>query len=373
MFPVVKSIEDLEKLFYSAMGSRIVQKDAPVISTTTGVYNPIFGLNAWSMLNQEANMFGALTKYVQMRSGWRVITARAAESGGGVADNGDLPSTIKPTFAELSTKPKTVAHTFDVSETQDFLASYGGDDAYADMEKMRPLMAVHHKEMINKMLLGDNDTVAGNNIESVDRVVCSKDEEDNNLTGGDGDIYGLDRSASTTYDAYVDENSGTDRDLTDTLIRTLEMQVKTQGGNPTFWFTGLDTYSKIQGIYDTYVRYTPLGEKDMKIGINGIQSAEGIGVGINIATMYKYPVITSKDVKSDTISRLYLLDSSDPEGFGEPRLGLRIAKPTQYFEAGMNTGNPFAINRLGNEGMYRTMAELICTNFKSQGKLRDLK
>ena len=58
---------------------------------------------------------------------------------------------------------------------------------------------------------------------------------------------------------------------------------------------------------------------------------------------------------------------------GLPRLGIDIAKPTQYFEAGMNSGDPFGIDKLANEGMYRTMGELKCRFFKAQGKIRDLK
>jgi hypothetical protein len=52
---------------------------------------------------------------------------------------------------------------------------------------------------------------------------------------------------------------------------------------------------------------------------------------------------------------------------------LKIAKPTQYFETGISSGNPFAINAFADEGLYRTMAELVCTFFKAHGKLRDLK
>jgi len=35
--------------------------------------------------------------------------------------------------------------------------------------------------------------------------------------------------------------------------------------------------------------------------------------------------------------------------------------------------DPFAINRLGTQGIYYTAGELICTFFKAQGSIRDLK
>jgi len=49
------------------------------------------------------------------------------------------------------------------------------------------------------------------------------------------------------------------------------------------------------------------------------------------------------------------------------------AIPTQYFESGIETGDPFAINRLGQEGLYRTMGEVWTTFFGAQGSVRDLK
>jgi hypothetical protein len=53
-------------------------------------------------------------------------------------------------------------------------------------------------------------------------------------------------------------------------------------------------------------------------------------------------------------------------------LEMRIAKPTQYFESGILSGDPFGINRLGQEGLYRTMGEATCQWFGVQGKIRDL-
>ena len=368
----IQTIEDMERLYYSNLGAQFVQKDAPIISTTTGVYNAIYGAQVWSQLNHEANVFGALPKFPHTKSGWRIITVRPAASGGGVAQNAALPATTKPTFLEVTTLPKTIAHNFDTSEVQEFLAAESDDDAFGALAQMRPIMGTHHKEMINIMLLSDFDTVVGDNIDSIDRVCSSASEETAVATAADMDMYGIDRSAHTYYDAYVSHASGVDRSLTDLLIRTLNHNVGKQGGNTTFYSTGHDTYSSVQGVYDSYVRYTRVGEADFTVGVNGISTDKGIGVGIRIATLFGLPLIVSKNTHADTISRLYALDTSDPEGFGQPRLGIRIAKPTQYFEAGMLTGDPFGINRLGTEGMYRTMGELICTHFPAQGKIRDL-
>jgi len=223
--------------------------------------------------------------------------------------------------------------------------------------------------------LRDVDSTADTRIDSIDRVCSSYTEvNDCSLDGNDADIYSLDRDTSTGwYHAYVGENNDTDRALTDSLIRAALDEIGEAGGNTTLILTGHDTYAAIQGLYDSQVRYNILGEGKAKVGVNGVETAEGVGVGLDVSTLYGIPLFKSSDCKKDTLSRIYFLDTSDPEGHGEPRLGLKIAKPTQYFEAGMNTGDPFGINKLANEGMFRTMGELICKNFKAQGKIRDLK
>ena len=107
----IRTIQDMEKLYYDVNNEDFIAKtDAPVLSTTTGVYNAVYGAKVWAQFNQEANAWSALPKIPWRQSGWRVMTARAGSSAdGGVAENGAIPDSIKPTFAEISTKPKTVA------------------------------------------------------------------------------------------------------------------------------------------------------------------------------------------------------------------------------------------------------------------------
>ena len=393
----IQTIEDMEALYYSQEGQQFLQpddlispfiakSDAPVLSTTTGVYNAVYGMQAWVQVNQEANTFGVIPKVPWTRSGWRVITDRAGSPPfGGVAENATLPETIKPTFSEISTKPKTVAVTFDNSEVQEFLSTAGGDDAFAAMADLRTYFGNAHREDINYMLNTSNGTLASNNIESMDRVVSSNaefsncsDNADVAYTANDLDLYGtINRDSATWGDAYVNHNSGTNRSLVDSVIQSVIQNTLTNGANPNgqFWQAGYDTWSVINQVYDTQVRYNLIGSQMIKVGVNGIQSQEGIKVGTSVATLMNRVVIQSKNTVVDTggIGRLYLLDTSNPEGFDYPRLFIKVAKPTQYFEAGMNQGTPFAINRFGTEGLYRSMMELIVTFPAAQGKARDLK
>lgn len=400
MKDVIKTIEDMERLYYSRAGQQFLnpddlmspffaKADDPVITTTTGVYNAVYGAQAWVQLNMEANTFGVLPKTVWNRSGWRVITARTATLPyGGRAQTAALPDTVKPTFKEVSTLPKLSAVTFEVGEIQEFLATQGGDDAFAAMSDLRTYMAVEHKEDLNKQLNTQNGTLASNNVDSVDRVVGSygeitnakESDESTAYTTGDLDIYSQDRDAAASWaDAYVSYNAtaGSVRSLSDSLLQSLLHNTLQNGANPNGQIvqTGYDTWATINQLYDPQVRYNLLGTAKVQPGVNGVKTLEGSEVGIQVSTIFGKPIIISKDTVQDTggISRMYMLDMSNPEGFDLPRLSFRIAKPTQYFEAGMNQGNPFAVDKFSTKGMYRTMGEIICTFFKVQGKLRDLK
>ncbi len=382
----INTIQELEELYYGPRSNGlggIAKTDAPILSSTTGVYNRIFGRLVWATFNQEANTVGVIPKTVWDNSGWRLQTARAGTTAdGGVAEGGALPDTIKATFLEVSNDLKTVAHTFEVSEHQQYFVN-AEDDAIGDLEFQREIMGTKHKEAMNQALLTDvsvdaaastADYTGRDGFETIDRVISSDSEED--AFGGSDtgffDIFGLDRDSGTTHDSVVSHNSGTDRALSDSLIKTLIYDVKENGGNTTVINTGYDTARTAIGLYSDQVRYNVIGEAQVQVGVNGIQTEAGIDVGIRIATIYQIPMIESKDMIKDTISRMYFMDTSDPEGSGKPRLSLEISHPTQYFQAGIDDNSPFTIDKFTTKGMYRTNGEIRCTYLAGQGKLRDL-
>lgn len=380
----ISTIQELEALYYGASTDGMIQKtDAPVLSSTIGVYNRVFGKFVWATFNQEANTVGVVPKTVWDHSGWRLQTSRAGSSAdGGVAEGGTIPDTIKPDFLQVSNDLKTVAHTFETSEHQDYFVAHE-DDATGDLEHMRMVMGTKHKEAMNQQLLRDASAqalAAGANytgidgFETLDRVISSDSEEDafgGSFTGY-FDVFGLDRDSATTFDSTVNHNSGTDRALSDSLIRTVLYDIKEDGGHTTVINTGYDTARTAIALYSDQVRYNVIGEAKIQVGVNGIQTESGIDVGIRIATLYQVPMIESKDITKDTISRMYFLDTTDPEGSGKPRLSLEISHPTQYFQAGIQDNTPFVIDKFTTKGMYRTNGEIRCTSLQSQGKLRDL-
>ncbi len=375
------TIQELEEYYYGGD----VLKDDPVLSSTTGVFNAVFGKFIWDQFNQEANVFGLLPKTVWKKSGWRLATAKAGSTAdGGVAEGGAIPASIKKTYKEVANGLKTVAHNFENSEIQEYYAKVE-DDAAANLTQLMQGGATKHKEAMNQQLLRDvsagasgatADYTGVDGFETLDRVISSDSEED--AFGGTYDnwfdIFGLDRDTLTTFDSVVDHNSGTDRDLTDSILRGNIYDIKEAGGNTTVMTTGWDTIEATIGLYIDQLRYSNIvTDAKVTIDVNGIQTEEGINAGFRVSAIYGIPQIASKDTTKDTLSRIYLLDTSSPEDTDEPRLTLSIAKPTRFFEAGIDRATPFVIDKFTTQLLYTTLGEIKSTRLDLQGKIRDLK
>ena len=374
----VRTITDMERYYYGAgnamgysySGSELLKADSPMLSTTAGTYQAIYGRKVWSQLNQEFNAFSILPKRPWDRSGWRVITDKP-NSGlvhGGVAENATLPETVRPTFQHIAAKPKTIAHTFDMSETAIFLADR--DDGLGDIRAvLKEEMGKHHAEMVNKMLVDDVDDLAGNNFESLDRITAADATmgQDTNWVNvaSDLDIYSINRSDNSWSDAETNVGSGgTDRVLALDQLDSLFQQIWTRGGNPKVMLTGYDTLMRLQQLLQSQQRF--MEEKRVTPTYNGVKGVPGIEAGFIVATYNGVPIIPTKDMPDDgNLSKIYYLDTD--------YLYFSTAIPTQYFESGIETGDPFAINRLGQEGLYRTMGEVWTTFFGAQGSIRNLK
>tara|TARA_R110002096_G_scaffold73787_2_gene174907 strand:- start:11728 stop:12894 length:1167 start_codon:yes stop_codon:yes gene_type:complete len=379
----LRTIEDMERLYYGAgaganawaySGTDLLKADSPLMSSTTGTYQAIFGRKVWSQLNQEFNAFSILPKKPWEKSGWRVVTDKPSfDVGGGLPENGTLPETSKPSFAHVSDKPRTVAHTFDLSETAMFLADK--DDGLGDARAvMKMEMAKHHAESINKMLLKDIDfrDTTLNDFESIDRCLSSSFVETTAFgdvsAAGDHDMYNLDRNAGSVaqwYDANVDAGaSGAERALSLNIMDGMFRSVWERGGQPKVILTGYDTLEKIQQLLQPQQRFTEM--KRVVPGVNGVKGVPGMEAGFIVATYNGVPLIPSKDVHDEggALSRMYYLDTD--------YLYFCTAKPTLYHESGIETGDPFGINRLGQMGMFHTMGNLWQLFYGAHGKVRDL-
>jgi len=415
----ITTIDELEAQYYGYNRNLLRKADAPILTSTAGVFNAIFGAYAWAQLNLEANAFGVLPKYPWDKSGWRTITAKANVLAhgaccinmcvtvlGGTTEGGVIANTIKPVIEELEIRPKTAQLPFSASEVMEWLSTHSKDDIWGGLGSLRLFMAVQHKELINQMILADNETPAAAacpcinvgtlDFERLDRIISSNAEECQLGGAGSrwynpwaGSCLGTQvcRDTLTTYDSTVDTANaagtigGANGILTDDLLRTHLRKIRIAAGkDPNVFLGSHEVYSEIQGLYMPSVRIpNPYGEALVQIDVNGIQTFKGTGVGIHVDSIYGVPFIPTKDAPSrasDTteVGRLIALDTSDAEGYGYPRIGIQIAIPTEYYEATRRSpGYPFINAAFEEKGLFRTMGETVCRHFPSQGKIRDIK
>jgi hypothetical protein len=338
-----------------------------------------------------------------------------ADTIGGVPENAVIGTdmvALAPEYTKLYVSPKTVAHLFEFSELGMELAAI--DDGVGDIRAIvREDMGKLHAEVQSKMLVmplekynENNTTGIEKNYTSLMKIVSSAAElammqEDNvfyNSKNNDGtaaqivdatSIFGSDRTVTVgntgstgnfTYtgvasflDAEVDFGagylSGDCRVLTLSLVNDMIRRLRQNGGNPKVIITGYDTIQALSDLLQSQERF--MDRKEIVPTHNGVRGVKGQEVGFRVATYYDIPIIPAKDMPStglgttNRISDMLILDTD--------HLWLSVMKPTQYFEDGITSGNPFGVGKLGNQGMYRTMGETCCSFFKGQGKITNLK
>jgi hypothetical protein len=396
------------------------------------LYNVLYGQKVWSMLNQEVNALSMLSKRPYTSSGWRVLKSRPqggsgstfdvgtgasgsatprADSIGGVGENAslgtgnDIPA-LAPEYEKLYISPKTVAHLFEFSELGMELAAI--DDGVGDIRAIvREDMGKHHAEAQAKMLLmplerydDGTSTNIERNYTSLLKIVASAGEIaamynanllDTGANNGDDSavvadvvrLFGTSRTVSVSsnaatgtasfLDAEVDFGdgyaAGDARVMTLTLLNDMIRRIRQNGGNPKVILTGYDTVQHLADLLQAQERF--MDRREVVPTHNGVRGVKGAEVGFRVATYYDIPIIPTKDMPStganttNTLSDILILDTD--------HLWLSVMKPTQYFEDGITSGNPFGVGKLGNQGMYRTMGETGCSFFKAQGKITNLK
>lgn len=337
--------------------------DAPILAATTGVFQPIYGRAVidW-MTNQQHSTVAVLPKLAWTKSGWRVKTANPSTLASGIAETGAFPDAVKSTWAEVSTDPKYLITHWQASEKANFSARVNDGIDLEALDRMD--FAPMHAKGLNGMLHVDGTTVAGNNLESIDRVTASKSGVDGGLyDANDVDIYGLDRDGVTTYDAQLLHNSGTDRDLTRALLNQLIRQCRQKDPIGNFvLITGWDTYDVMGELESAKLRF-PEGNFALTLENGLVRVSSGHRGGFKLSMWDGIPIVIDEDTGVDTISRIYCLDLK--------HIGLKLALPTMYLRT--DRAQWMLVDKMYNYHAFVTGAELVADRFNCHGQLRDLK
>jgi len=366
-----------------------ITKGTGAIQTTLGAdyLNKTYGMLVWSLLNKEANAFGMLPKTDFPRSGWRVEVALPTTYANIVFGEGDtLPSAVLPEYARMEADIKKAALPFEISKKM-LLKSRSKDDAVVTVDRLRKEYAQNFVKLINMMIMrkyfGENFTdgsdcedpsTTTNYILPLDRIVSSSAEASALQVAGREDVYGVDRSADSIYDSvvkYSSESGG--QALTTDLILDALAEVWERGGRPNVMLTGAKTYAYLLSMYETLTRYAKTEMRYARGSVNGVQTPEGVDVGMKVMSIFGIPIITAVDTpvdrsSSNGLNRLYILDTSDPEGNGYPRLAISVAEPPRYYEI----DNPLVNNKTTTRGIYTFFGEVVARNLRVQAKIRDI-
>jgi len=362
-------IRTIQDLFYATYGTYLmddsrIAKDAPVLTSTTGARNIIYGAGLMAQVLVGANSFGALPKKPWSKTGYRAITA-ADTTALGLAENGAIPATTKPTMAAVDVTVRLLPASFDMSSTQMKLK---GKDDVVTWEELQAYEQQEYKNKLNRSLHVNMGTLTGpsadgTGMQSIDRV-CGSAAENTAMSydTADEDIYGLDRTTASWADAYVGHASTVDRYLAlshlDTMLQNVEPYWNEGSRQNKVMITGYDTALRIGQLLQSQLRYT---KERVTMTVNGIKTAPGVDAGFEVASYDGIPIIRDSNVNKDTISRVYTLDLD--------HVWIGMLQPITYLES----EDYQAIDKFGREGVYYMEGELICDLFKAQGKVMDLK
>ena len=366
------TLDDFERAYGSReFAIRAFKADDPLLTTTSGAYATHYGAKVWAQMNFEINLLGVLPKEPWgPEDGWRVMSAAPSIKARGVPENGDIPDTSKPTFVQVYTKPKTVVTNFNAAEIEILSAKRGQAVKWEDI---REVMGEFHKQGISSMLSGTVHTVAGYNFESIDRIVSSYAERTScSLDANDADVYNLDRDAAASWaDATVLHNSTTLRPVTLNLINELQRKVAYLSGtfktDDLLWVTGYDTMQRWSELLQPLQRFDEV--KASIDGPSGIKTWPGRGAGFIVNSYNGIPIIPNQQLQANLcpnngLTPIFLLNKK--------YLKFWTDVPTIYREVGVNMGNELLYGKLAEEGMYKTIGELVCTGFFAHGKIRDI-
>ena len=388
----------------------------------------IWDYSGWRIFTEKAdNMYAGLTTGLSAA----IMNNTAL---GGTLEGGQIAQPLRPIVKEISVRPKTIQYGFEASEVQEHLTNNSRDDLWGSLAHQKVYGVNQMKENLNKQLffnirgkvrIGAGDTDADfaennntrdllerRNIESIDRIVSSSGEAAQYGKSGDsrdklynpwinvdrdgaqivskpvsGDGLGRTGATHNAYDTTVISpgSSISDPDnLTPATMRSFLADVRPKGGkDPTLFLGGHDTYNELQGIYEPALRI--MNPSDLKtavsVGVNGINTFQGTGIGLHISTIYDIPIIPSKDTPSNSpsandahVGNLYAIDASDPEGSGKPRIGISVLKPLVYYEASHRTQTyPFINSAFVDKGVFECIMEFTCQQFQTQGKIINIR
>jgi len=389
------SFEDYVNAYYRGgldISARYGIKKDDLTTGDTAYFNTMYGASVFNQLNTKSDIFKLFRKEGWTQSGWRVMHKRsAAASNIGVTEGAGFGTSDVPDLKQISADIKEIVSPYTVSTRAAILAE--ADDGVKGLAAfLRAQAAEAHSFYIDQMLVAKVGTPAGDNMESLQRIVA-----DNDLAGltavaaTDVDIYTtIDRSqtgaAESNEDgwanAYVDHgvisSNETARDLSLSQLDTMIQNAIENGAvySDLILLTGYQQLTEIKQLITagtSNATWRMALESQAPKGTNGVQSEPGMNLDARVGYYDSIPIYASQHIDATIMDNqvatggtktlmgpVFLLDMSN--------LYMKVAAPTTFL-AQEDLANVQALKR---NYAFMTAGEIICTKFKTQGILRGL-
>lgn len=375
----------------------VIGQKAAFSSGDSGRSNDVYGAVMWNQVNVAAPAYGLLPKVDATGAGPQNInsprpqTFRAAYSPPTMstpAEGGNWGSSVTFSTEQVKATPHHSQLKFEATIIQQIESRLQDD---VPLDQIEGLMDSYWREEyeisgIMRDLDGIDATYADDNaIVSLDRVVSTGAEESNvsAISANESDIYdNIDRTADSHFDSVVDHNSGTDRQLTASIIDSTIESLVSNGANyeDLVIVTGTDTGRVMSELRESQVRYDGNTALDTEV-VNGQETRPGMASNKRFRDWDGIPIVEDHNCVSDSISRIYFLDigpMENPDDGAEPGSTVpKIAVETYFGPIVERAGpgqptNTLAINNLADEVGYLHTHEIVCRRPSHMGKIRDL-
>lgn len=361
------SIQELSA-FYK--GLEFAKGTGTLTSTATNYVNRVFGAMIFWQTLRRANALSALPVVEYPHSGWRVIPSNPSTKSNIVPSAEDVLGTaVFPDIVNLHTSPRIISQVAEITDVLESLSAVR-DDVAMEAAQLKihlgqGVVSAHNEQILHPI----TSAPIANAWTSLDWIVAKHNEQGKDAGWGNT-LFGIDRSlaANSWHNAYVDD-AATIRNLTKDMLINALTHVRTQGAEPTCWLMHPSAVGDIQGIFDSQVLLNILGEKKIKVDVNGVSSYDGYGVGLVVSSLFGFPVIPDPHIAKGTtdIGRIYLLSYNNEQGIG-PEIGRAYLMPYTFYESRDFT----AMNKPVIRFAVRAFGDIVCRRVNINAKIRDI-
>lgn len=378
-----------------------IQQKADYTTADGSLVNDMFGAALYVQSNLEANFYGALPKVDRTGATATAeqpmaLSFRAAHTPPALqthSEGGSVPSGRTYETEEVAADVKRSVAVVSQSDLEQIKSEIQDGVPFDELTRVDELfqeLAIDRDALAAAVSAGNSGYASRDEITELDRVIASSDEEANAtdtsstaFSDGDLDVYDIDRSADTWADAYVDHNSGTLRQLTEDLMDDWLSSLFDFGSASRengFILTGRDTADVLSDLQQDSTDGVAVVNYDASDGgrdqVNDAETIHGLAGTTRFRHYKGAPIVANQNAPADSLSRIYWVPTDEislPGGRTVPRIAIEEVMAPYYEEAGRGRDQGFlSTGEFKNKALYKMDHELVCRDFSSTGKLRDI-